>query len=459
MSEVFEKQNQFMFDFLVTQLENKKSYQKKQNEQYVGKFDSRGTSIPGKDKPRLSWPKVTIDAYLGKLNWDVFENDPNNITKTLIESGIDKIQLSASKNALIGSCSFVEVRPGNKEFSESKIVMKVFTGSESTAFYDSNKNDFTYGLSINKYNEDGEAVEYTFYTEGQNYVIQLNESGEFEIRFAYETSIDKMNLIPFVADQDLAVRPFGIARLDSTSRSICERAVQNIIRSEIKSEASAIPNIYITRIYDALEQGNDDSEVESINTKFGTIVEMSQRGGSIDIKQTREHDPNDLNEYIENIANQYAAHMSMQPEDFGYVTNYKGTSDKQKFDNKVQMYRKDFGKSIEKIGKLVGMFLGYDETTYNNLESEYVDAIEQTSIGSIGDAILKISSVLSDSLDNKSIKKMLGISRRDEYLNEPSNEIRNNLKALSIELSNTEVNETTIEDAEYRNKNIDSLDQ
>lgn len=427
-----------MFEQMCATLQNKKSYQKERRLIYEGKYTAStlNFALPKKLERKLvthlGWPKTAVDTLHHDLRFDGFKNDSLGFTRLLSESGGYEAIDAAVKNSMIGACSFISVLPGE----DGKPFFTVFSGAEATGLYDSRKGMIA-GLTINSYSSTfGQKFikDYLLFTPGTIYKIAAESR---EVIEAYDVPTQKMLLIPFIYDQDVAVKPFGSSRINDPAINALESALRTLKLIEFGHDLRvAIRNILLADGVDPddLAKSEQNPSMTSLLTIFN-----SSSTGTLKLEQLVAPDTKELQDQLGLLAANFGNSVSMSASSFGYQPangsfGAKAIEEQAKaYNDLVKHQKRSYGASIKALAiAAMSLATGQSFEEWEEIVPVFEETISNSEFGAIADGLQKLA-ILAPGIDFTEFieRKVLGKTVREEAL-------KIDLPDLSLALKNAE---------------------
>ena len=378
-------------------LQEKSAWQLSRRNIYDGKYTANTLNIAlpaafdRKLKTHLAWPKIAIDTLRDSLSFDAFENDTLGFTSLLNTFGGYESIDSAIKNSMIGACAFISVLPDSET---GKPFFNVYSGAEASGLYDSATGLLSTGIVINSYSVVGQQKlikDYLLFEPGMVYKISANG----EILEKTKVLTDRLLLIPFIYDQDVAVNPFGSSRISAPAINALESALRTLKLLEFGNDSRvALRNILMA-------EGTSPEEIGTITPEpsLNTITTLFSEGtGTLKLAQVVAPPTEELQKMLGLLAGNFASSMSMPASAFGYhpvngVAGGDSIEDTNRaLNNLIQRQRSVYGNAIKMLA-ITAMSLStgqyFDE--WNQIDAAFSETVNTNKIGALADGLGKLS--------------------------------------------------------------------
>lgn len=409
------------FSEMVTTISVKSSWQKERQELYKGNHSASTLNIAlprefdHKLITRLGWAKTAIDTLQNDLQFDGFSNDTLGFTRLLNDfNGYSSIE-SAIKNSMIGACAFISVLPNEN----GEPFFTAFSGSEASGIFDS-KDGLIAGLTINSYSESfgfKTIKDYLLFLKG--FVIKIDASGE--IKNVVEMPTQRMLLIPFIYEQDIANNPFGNSRINAPAINALESALRTLKLIEFGHDLRiAIRNILMA---DG-SSPSDLSKNEQNPNMMSLLTIFNEGSGNLKLEQLVAPETEELQDMLGLLAGNFANAVGMSATAFGYQPSNGSFGDAaleengKPYKNLVRKQREEYGKAIKELAiSAMSLVTGQYDKDWEIIKAEFIENVSLNQFGAIADGIQKMA-LIAPSIDFSEFieRKVLGKTIREEAL-------------------------------------------
>jgi hypothetical protein len=362
----------------------------------------------------LGWTAKAVDSLADRLNvLGIDEHNDELKMKELYQlNNPDVLFDSAIKSSLIGSCSFIYVYKDGDE-----VKMQVIGAADATGVIDETTGLLTEGYAVlerDKYhNPELEA----YFTQGYVEYYKGNKLVE-----TVATAIDYVTLIPVIYRPSEA-RPFGQSRISRSMMYLQNAAVRSVFRSEISAEFYSYPQKYATGV-DSTAETNFDSWRAAMTAML--TFSNNEDGDKVSVGQFQQGSQSPHLDQIEMLAGLFAGECGLVLDDLGFFKENPASSQSIKAAHEnlrltARKAQKVFSSAFINAG-FVGACLrdsfNYKRSAIVNTELQWLPIFEpdMSELGSMGDAIYKINSVIPNYFNSENMRLLTGIeeSHKDD---------------------------------------------
>lgn len=191
----------------------------------------------------LGWCAKTVDSVADRLIFRGFKNDNFDMQQIFNMNNPDIFFDSAIISALISSCCFIYISPGDDGFPR----LQVIDGYNATGIIDPITGLLTEGYAVISRDEYGNPdIEAYFTADSTIYSYKGQPDVVVENKAPYPL------LVPIVYKPD-AKRPFGRSRITRAEMSIMQSALRTLRRAEVSGEFYSYPQRYLLGLSDDVE--------------------------------------------------------------------------------------------------------------------------------------------------------------------------------------------------------------
>lgn len=381
-----------------------------------------GIAIPKKLDSKLvvhnDWGKLAVDTVANSMIFDAFVNDRLGFTRLISSAGLYPAINSAIKNSMKGGCSFIAILPRDIENGELP-VYNVYSGAEATGAFDERTMKLKYGIAVSKKTALGTPSEYLVFTPGA--IDKVSADGE--LLHHVDLPVNEVALIPYVWDQDMAVKPFGRTRFTHGCKSI----LKSELRLQKTIEFAAEYRYALQQLIVASGAPADLASTE-MQSGLGKLAAWFMDGdGEFNIHQIVGASTTDLeNMSAMNKAN-FAAAACISPTILGgQPSNGSFSEGTMKAQNKpytdmLDYCKESYGESIKWTAILtMGLLTGIIEDDYFDIIPEWRHSPDTAGLASVADAMIKLGITSIEGSDIQSyVRRQLGEPLKPSVLNVP----------------------------------------
>lgn len=354
----------------------------------------------------LGWCAKSVDTLADRIVFDSFDNDSFKIGEIFTLNNADVMLDSAVLSALISSCSFIYIGKDKTGYPS----LQVIDGGSATGIIDPVTNMLAEGYAIlERDNNNKPVLEAHFMPYQTDYYVD----GKLDENMTLVHSAPYALLVPVINRPD-AKRPFGHSRISRACMSLTQSALRTLRRSEVSAEFYSVPQKYVLGLSEDAEFNNRRAEMSSF-----LDFRKDEDGEKPTVGQFSQQSMAPYTDQLKTIASMFAGETGLTLDDLGFSTSNPASSEaiKASHENLRLMARKaqrTFGTGFLNAGYLAACVRDnyeYDRKAFANVKPLWLPIFEpdSSSLGVIGDAILKINQACPDFLGEKNIKLLTGL--------------------------------------------------
>lgn len=358
---------------------------------------------------KLGWCTKAVDALADRLQFRGFKNDNLDMTNIYQMNNMDILADSAILGALISSCDFIYLSKDETGFPR----MQVIDGYNATGIMDEISGMLKEGYAVLERDENDNIVSEAYFAKGYtDFYIKGQEPYRIENIAPYPL------LIPIVNRPD-AKRPFGHSRITRSCMKYQNNVADTLINMAICSETNAFVQKYIL--------GTDsDTEFDSQRAWMSSFLNVSKTedGEKPTLGQFQQASLAPYLQEIETQASLFAGECGLTLDDLGFSKANPSSVDAIKATHEnlrltARKAQRTFGTGFLNAGYL-GACLR-DDFAYNReviYETkplwEPVFEPDASTIGMIGDAVIKVNQAVPNYFTKDNIRELTGIDSDEE---------------------------------------------
>lgn len=352
----------------------------------------------------LGWCSKSVDALSDRLAIRDIRNDDFDLKNIFDMNNSDIFFDSAILSALVSSCAFVYVSADENGFPR----LQVIDGGNATGIVDPITNFLREGYAVLDRDKDGNAVLEAYFVPGRTDIYQ---DGKLVDVFEHKSNYPM--LVPIIYRPD-AKRPFGRSRITRACMDIQGGAIRTIKRSEIGAEFFAYPQKYITGLA-------EDFDLDKWQVTMSSLLALTKddEGDRPSVGQFQMQSMSPHLDQLKMFASLFAGETGLTLDDLGFANSNPSSADAIKSQHETLRHIARKSQSNFSIGfKNVGLVAASlrDSKAYKR-DAIYETKIawqpvfepDGTSLGSIGDALLKIQQAKPNYLTDEKIFDLLGV--------------------------------------------------
>lgn len=354
----------------------------------------------------LGWCAKAVDSLADRIMFDSFENDDYEINEIFRLNNSDILFDSSVLSALISSCSFIYI---GRE-ADGYPSLQVIDGGNATGIIDPVTNLLTEGYAVLERDEYNKPVLEAYF---QPYRTEYYVNGSLKAEMTLNHNAPYALLVPIINRPD-AKRPFGHSRISRACMSLTQSALRTLKRSEVSAEFYSIPQKYIIGL-------SEDSEFNGRYATMASFLDIGkdENGDKPSVGQFQQQSMTPYTEQLKTIASIFAGETGLTLDDLGFSTSNPSSSEAIKASHEnlrltARKSQRTFGTGFLNAGYLSACVrdnFTYDRRAFTKTSPLWLPIFEPdvSSLGGIGDAILKINQAVPDYLGKRNIKRLTGM--------------------------------------------------
>lgn len=369
-----------------------------------------GLAIPPELRARyrgtIGWSAKAVDALADRLVFREFANDNFNFNEIFRMNNPDTFFDSAITSALIASCCFVYISPGEEPIPR----LQVIEGAEATGVIDPITGLLSEGYAVLNRDDQGDpTVEAYFYPGGIDYYAK----GEKEPDRRPNNAPFPL-LVPIVHRPD-AVRPFGRSRITRAAMYYQAYAKRTLERADITAEFYSFPQKYV------LGLSQDAEPMETWKATISTMLQFTvdDKGNSPKVGQFTTPSMSPFTEQLRTAASGFAGETGLTLDDLGFVSDNPSSAEAIKASHETLRVaaakaQRNFGSGFLNVGYLAACLR--DDFPYKRqvfYEStpkwEPVFTPDASALSLIGDGAIKINQAIPEFFSPETLRDLTGI--------------------------------------------------
>ena len=354
----------------------------------------------------LGWCAKAVDSLADRIMFDSFENDDYEINEIFRLNNSDILFDSSVLSALISSCSFIYI---GRE-ADGYPSLQVIDGGNATGIIDPVTNLLTEGYAVLERDEYNKPVLEAYF---QPYRTEYYVNGSLKAEMTLNHNAPYALLVPIINRPD-AKRPFGHSRISRACMSLTQSALRTLNRSEVSAEFYSIPQKYIIGL-------SEDSEFNGRYATMASFLDIGkdENGDKPSVGQFQQQSMTPYTEQLKTIASIFAGETGLTLDDLGFSLSNPSSSESIKASHEnlrltARKAQRTFGTGFLNAGYLSACLrdnFTYDRRAFTKTSPLWLPIFEPdvSSLGGIGDAILKINQAVPDYLGKRNIKRLTGM--------------------------------------------------
>ena len=341
-----------------------------------------------------------------RIVFDEFDHDDFKLNEIFKLNNPDVLFNSAILSALISSCSFIYIGKDNDGYP----FLQVIDGGSATGIIDPITNLLTEGYAELEKDDNGNPTLEAYFRPYQtDYYVKgkLDESLTLKHKSPYAL------LVPIIYRPD-AKRPFGHSRISRACMSITQSALRTLRRAEVSAEFYSVPQKYIIGL-------SEDAEFNNRAAALSSFLDFrkDEDGDKPTVGQFTQQSMSPYIEQLKMQASLFAGETGLTIDDLGFTTSNPASSEAIKASHEnlrltARKAQRCFGAGFLNAGYLAACIrddFKYERKAFCNTNPIWLPIFEPdaSSLGIIGDAIIKINQSCPEFLGAKNIKQLTGL--------------------------------------------------
>lgn len=358
----------------------------------------------------LGWCAKAVNSIADRLVFREFANDDFRMNDIFKLNNPDTFFDSAMLGALISSCTFVYISPGEDGFPR----LQVIDGANATGVIDSITGLLYEGYAILERDDRGSpSVEAHFLPYATDFYYKNKPKNEQVVRVAHKVGYPL--LVPVIHRPD-AVRPFGRSRISRPCMYTQAYAKRTLERSDITAEFYSFPQKYIL----GLSQDADPLDRWKATISSMLTFTKDDQGEHPTVGQFSQPSQSPFTEQLRTAASLFAGETGLTLDDLGFVTDNPPSNEAIKASHETLRIaagkaQRNFGSGFLNVGYLAVCLR--DDFTYQR--SQLYRAIpkweplfepDASTLSLIGDGAIKINKALPGYLTPDALRDLTGIA-------------------------------------------------
>ena len=363
----------------------------------------------------LGWCAAGVDKLADRLVFRTFKDDNLGIMDVYNMNNPDTLFDSAVLGALIGSCSFIYITPGEKKGEYPRL--QVIDGSDATGIIDPITGLLTEGyVVLTRDDKDGVIREAYLYP--NTIEIHTRENRGYTVE-TYTNSVEYPLLVPIIYRPD-AARPFGHSRISRACMKLVDDACNILKRTDVSAEFYSFPQKYVTGL------DTDASQFDKWKATMSAMMAFelnSDNDNHVHVGQFTQQSMEPHLAHLRMIASLFAGETGLTLDDLGISTENPSSVEaiKAQHENLRLTARKaerTFGTGFLNAGYLARCLMDDQDYRRDILYMtkpiwEPVFEPDASTLSLIGDGAIKINQAIPNYFDRDSLWDLTGIKPSD----------------------------------------------
>ena len=369
--------------------------------------------LDGSYEATLGWCTKAVDSLADRLVFKGFAGDTDYVNSMAIfEANNGSVLFGAAiREALIASCSFIAITHGKEPGDLPRL--SVITARDATGIMDEQTGFLKEGYAVLERDKDDKPIREAYYTAEHT---EYSERGKTTVIEENPTGIPL--LIPVVYKPD-STRPFGHSRISRACMYYQSYAANTMRRSEVSAEFYSFPQRYAS---------GTDPEADPIDSWKATISTMlsftkDEDGDRPTLGSFTQQSMTPFLDQLKTAASMFAGETGLTMDDLGFPSDIPSSAEAIKSAHEslrvmivaAQTY---FGQAFIRAGWLAAKLrdgIDYLPTVMEDMSPLWKPAfdVDASTLGAVGDSVLKLNQAVPNLLDTDAIYKLTGIEPSD----------------------------------------------
>ena len=355
---------------------------------------------------KLGWCEKAVDSMSDRLVFKGFDPDPYGSQGIFDLNNPDIFFTAAIREALIASCSFVQIAHDGR----SKIPkLSVLTADNATGIIDEFSGLLKEGYAVLDRNKSGEPTleawftpEFTEYYQRGSDPIRENNPALYPL------------LVPVVYRPD-AKRPFGHSRITRTCMDLQEAAKRTLERAEVSAEFYSFPQKYVT----GLSPDADPMDTWRATMSSMLAFDKDRDGDKPTLGQFQQQSMIPFIDQLKMYAALFAGETGLTLADIGFESSYPTNTESIKSAHEslrlaCRQAQRTFESAFANVGFVAASVrddYGYSRDLVTEMRGNWAPLFEPdaSALATIGDSANKTNQVVPGFFNRDNLSELTGI--------------------------------------------------
>lgn len=363
----------------------------------------------------LGWCAAGVDKLADRLVFRTFKDDNLGIMDVYNMNNPDTLFDSAVLGALIGSCSFIYIAPGEKKGDYPRL--QVIDGSDATGIIDPITGLLTEGYVVLTRDDKGGVIREA-YLYPNTIEIHTRENRGYTVE-TYTNNVEYPLLVPIIYRPD-AARPFGHSRISRACMKLVDDACNILKRTDVSAEFYSFPQKYVTGL------DTDASQFDKWKATMSAMMAFelnSDDDNHVHVGQFTQQSMEPHLAHLRMIASLFAGETGLTLDDLGITTENPSSVEAIKAQHEnlrltARKAQRTFGTGFLNAGYLARCLMDDQDYRRDILYMtkpiwEPVFEPDASTLSLIGDGAIKINQAIPNYFDRDSLWDLTGIKPSD----------------------------------------------
>jgi len=356
----------------------------------------------------LGWCAKAVDSLADRLIFREFAEDNFEINQIFQMNNPDTLFDSAILSALISSCSFIYITPGEDGVPR----LQVIDGANATGIIDPITGLLTEGYAVLSRDDYGKPIQEAYFLPGITDYIENDTVDRRENNAPYPL------LVPIIHRPD-AIRPFGRSRISRSAMYYQKYAKRTLERADITAEFYSFPQKYVVGL---------SQDAELMDTWKATISSMlkftkDSDGDSPKLGQFTTQSMSPFVDQFRMAAAGFAGETGLTLDDLGFVMDNPSSAEAIKASHETlrvaaKKAQRNFGSGFLNAGYLAACLrdnFPYQRRQFYLTTPKWEPVFEPdaSTMSLVGDGAIKINQAIPGYFDRETLRDLIGIKGAD----------------------------------------------
>ena len=402
-------------EYLRKKLNKRRARVQSRYKQYDMKYRDAdlGLTIPAdlraQYRATLGWAAKAVDSMADRLIFREFSDDQFGFNEIFQMNNPDTLFDSAILSALISSCCFIYISPGDEPTPR----LQVIDGANATGVIDPITGLLSEGYAVLSRNDNDQPTLEAYFIPGRTDYVEKGKVSSLDNSAPFPL------LVPIIHRPD-AMRPFGRSRITRAGMYFQAYAKRTLERADITAEFYSFPQKYVLGL---------SQDAEPMDTWKATISSMLQftkdEGGEAPkVGQFSTPSMSPFTEQLRTAAAGFAGETGLTLDDLGFVTDNPSSAEAIKASHETlrvaaRKAQRNFGSGFLNVGYLAvclrdGQPYARSEFYKTTPKWEPLFEPDASTLGMVGDGAIKINQAVPGYFNGDTLRDITGIKGATE---------------------------------------------
>lgn len=387
--------------------------------QYDAKYVdySLGLTIPealrSQYRATLGWCAKAVDSLADRLVFREFADDNFDLNEIFQMNNPDTLFDSAILTALIGSCSFIYISPGDDAVPRLQVV----DGGDATGVIDPITGLLKEGYAVLERDDNDRPILEAYFEKGKTTYFRDDRKTPEVVKNKAPYPL----LVPIIHRPD-ALRPFGRSRITRAAMYYQAYAKRTLERADITAEFYSFPQKYVVGL------SQDSEPMETWKATVSSMLQFTKddKGDSPKLGQFTTPSMSPFTEQLRTAAAGFAGETGLTLDDLGFVSDNPSSAEAIKASHEslrvaAKKAQRNFGSGFLNVGYLAACLrddFAYKRSQLYLTTPKWEPTFEPdaATLSLVGDGAIKINQAIPGYFDAETLRDLTGIKGTDNAL-------------------------------------------